>query len=1451
MKPIRTHDFFKQIVICALLAAAAAVQALADDTDIYKPKVKHNVMIVLDNSSSMDFGVYDNDVDYHEFYQYISEDRTDWTNSGDFVAGRYDPRRGIDTRYGTNAYFYPDARASIRNRIYLVRGDLGYANGMTGDAGDPQYLWYGSSMIDTGTNLNADGELVDAEGDSPGDVDYGGRVSTVTVDGKVYVTLDGTVLPNSRDILLHDWQENPDGSRIDKGFSGMLRAPGTYFSGYFYNNATDAIDTDPANAQVLNDRKVVYFFITGNWMNMQTVYNLQVEVGNSWVDAWSYCTFPKENYTPTVDYGLSSPNYPGNYAANYDSQQDGTVNYLIYNGESEKMRLHFDAFTLAAGDQIELYDQNGDKVATLTSNPTDGWTAWVTGNQILVRFITDNDAGTVDTGWHINAYQYQSKSDYDFFSRLEVAADAMIDVVEATRGKVNWGYTTFNYSGNQNTGYSGDGAKMPAELPLNPSFNDDLHKQAVINQLEKTRDDGGVAGGTPLGEALQDMFLYFQDKENQVYRACNKNFVIVLTDGFPTDDDDWDRLGSAYNFDTDGSLHDASPHQYVQDPFAYSSPPNDYYDDVAGYLYTHAWVDTDASGTDRDPHDLIPESERADTPDNIVVHSIGFTVDSAMLEHAADLGGGIYLTAYNKAQLVSVFYSLGLLIAEYSSYTAPVVSVDEANRVQSGDRLYMALFKPNETQEWTGNLKKYGLQWGVQSTCGREAEWYVVDKTGKEATECDGTMLQETSSFWSTVNDGGEVELGGAGGLIYNAVPANIGLLDSGEVTSANFRTIKTSLDGTNLITVATDTLTNANLGVSDDEDRYKIVNFLYGYAYDAHDATSAASAGGLAETGSPVIKRWPLGPIVHSEPILVDYLNNDGSLNKRYIAVGANDGMLHVFDDSDGSEIYAFVPPAVLTVLKQYDPTNTQKKVYTVDGPPVIVKKSGGDRLLVFGLRRGGRAYYALNITNTSPANWSLEWVIEPSTDCGSGDTCFAELGQSWSRMVQTRIQTGANAYKNVLIFGGGYDAGEDRSDENDYTLSDSHASAMGRGIFIIDTDTGLPVADALFNGADPFVWPADDSPASPIDQMKYCFPADPTVVTDYGGLMLAAYLSDLYGQVWKVRYEYDENAGTGKFYLNLIFKANPMYNQFSAYENRTDFTGYEEGDADPRPATVAIQLDNQDNIVNPRRTYYSPDVSYAGNEYTDVPVLYLGTGDREHPTFIGSMQNAARDYKVRNGLFSFYDAQAYSEQVLNTTYNDANYFKVPDLLNVTCGALEPDVTQVTAAEKSDIEAFLKYGAMGWYILFHYDQSNCPHQDGEDHSGEKAIAPVNLFAKTVFAPTFTPAGSSSNNDACVYEGTARVFAVNYSTGNAALNFYEANDTEDDPNTTEEDESAEQFTRLDRYKKIGTHIPSGVSIVIRHGKPAGFVSVGGKIAPVPGIEGPSGMIPFYWREIFR
>jgi type IV pilus assembly protein PilY1 len=101
------------------------------------------------------------------------------------------------------------------------------------------------------------------------------------------------------------------------------------------------------------------------------------------------------------------------------------------------------------------------------------------------------------------------------------------------------------------------------------------------------------------------------------------------------------------------------------------------------------------------------------------------------------------------------------------------------------------------------------------------------------------------------------------------------------------------------------------------------------------------------------------LGDIIHSSPAY------DASTDTLY--VGSNDGMLHAINASSGQERFAYVPAAInmATLRTLSDPNYAHR--YFVDGPMTISSyaATGNQRMLVGALGRGGKALYALDVTN------------------------------------------------------------------------------------------------------------------------------------------------------------------------------------------------------------------------------------------------------------------------------------------------------------------------------------------------------------------------------------------------------------------------------------------------------------------------------------------------------
>ena len=194
------------------------------------------------------------------------------------------------------------------------------------------------------------------------------------------------------------------------------------------------------------------------------------------------------------------------------------------------------------------------------------------------------------------------------------------------------------------------------------------------------------------------------------------------------------------------------------------------------------------------------------------------------------------------------------------------------------------------------------------------------------------------------------------------------------------------------------------------------------------------------------------LGDIINSEATYVKqpqlHLTDAGyadfsaseaiSTRKGMVYVGANDGMLHAFFGETGEEAWAYVPTHVLPKLyKLADKGYANDHEYFVDGSPVIEDVYIGGQwrtLLVAGLGAGGRAYYAIDVTD--PGNPKPLWEFTNNN-----------LGYTIGKAEIAKLADGTW----VVIVPSGY---------NNVSPGDGN----GR-LFVLDAATGMQVA-AIPNG-------------------------------------------------------------------------------------------------------------------------------------------------------------------------------------------------------------------------------------------------------------------------------------------------------------------------------------------------------------------------------------------------
>ncbi|HNI22113.1 MAG TPA: PilC/PilY family type IV pilus protein [Plasticicumulans sp.] len=238
-------------------------------------------------------------------------------------------------------------------------------------------------------------------------------------------------------------------------------------------------------------------------------------------------------------------------------------------------------------------------------------------------------------------------------------------------------------------------------------------------------------------------------------------------------------------------------------------------------------------------------------------------------------------------------------------------------------------------------------------------------------------------------------------------------------------------------------------------------------------------------------VRTTRLGDVVNSDPVFAGvsdagYGRLPGSEGASYAAwvtakeslaqmvyVGANDGMLHGFDATTGSERLAYVPNAVFGRLAGLT-ARSYSHVYSVDGAPAVGDVHDGSRwrtLLAGTLGAGGKAVFGLDVSD--PATFGPGNVLWEFTD--------ADLGEGVRQALIVRTHDSAHPW--VVLFGNGY-----------------NGTSGNAVLYALDALSGVQLAKIVLpvSGASGLATPV-------------AWDADGDLVTD------AVYAGDLLGNLWK----------------------------------------------------------------------------------------------------------------------------------------------------------------------------------------------------------------------------------------------------------------------------------------------------------------------------------------------
>ncbi len=489
---------------------------------------------------------------------------------------------------------------------------------------------------------------------------------------------------------------------------------------------------------------------------------------------------------------------------------------------------------------------------------------------------------------------------------------------------------------------------------------------------------------------------------------------------------------------------------------------------------------------------------------------------------------------------------------EYS-FNTPSIPLNPDNAAISAGYIYVPFFAPNVMDAWKGNLKKYKI--GIDNDGNIE----ILDANNANAVESDFTFKASAQSIWSAAPDGNNPLIGGAADKIFGGSRNIYTRLSNNDLT-----------DPTNIVKDfdCTQGTVQTRMNVSTEAKCNELISWL---------TTGSVDTGEDDKDGNDIID-YKFGAPIHTKPIVINYAA------KSIVYMPTSDGILHAFDADTGAELWGYIPVELLQdVLKvKTNADNDAHPIYGLDGDITVVHsdKNGNQRvdgtekvLLVFGQRRGGNNYYALDVTTyaspqlayqitggtgtCSDISYTDKTRCEEESEIWTKTGTFGNLAQTWSKPVFFQIDndslgtcsesqfTNRNSCRGenitwdsyeaeALIFGGGYDATED-------TISSVRVNdTIGNSIYIVHAWTGDLIQHISIPG------------------MNNSIPANVAVIdVNANDAMERFYVGDMGGRI--IRIDFEENdltagiiADVGGFGGNQNIK---FFNEVTvAYESRGD---------------------------------------------------------------------------------------------------------------------------------------------------------------------------------------------------------------------------------------------------------------------------------------------------------
>jgi type IV pilus assembly protein PilY1 len=719
--------------------------------------------------------------------------------------------------------------------------------------------------------------------------------------------------------------------------------------------------------------------------------------------------------------------------------------------------------------------------------------------------------------------------------------------------------------------------------------------------------------------------------------SCAKTYVIYIGNNVPGGNvsKDNNARNAAAKTDLDAAAASAGisgASTLITSGYTYTSHQDNYADEWARFMHDQDDVIFYAVDVNPTPH---PEY------DGTSGHNNGMGSSELLRSFSEGVGGGKYFRVTSTGseiadELAGILTEIQAVNSVFASVALPASTTGQSVFL---NQVFIGLFRPDGSAypRWPGNLKQYQLgrsggtvklfdakdelainpTTGFISECARsfwtsatqDTYWDFFDFPD-ESVWCGANDTAKAASEASNSPDGPYVEKGAQAFMLRAQAPTSRIMFTCDQPTTSC--TSRTSFNDAN------SAITQALLGASDATERTTLIDWARGAdQLDENEDTI------LTTTRASVH-----GDVIHSQPVALNYGTD---LAPSVVAFyGGNDGALRAVNGNQqddavttdnisgfvpGAEIWSFMPPEFWgQIARLRDNTEIVKfpatgpnagvsgspKPYGMDGPLTAYEGDIGgfanQKYLYAGMRRGGRAIYAFNVTD--PDDPVLLWKRGcDSTTCSTptGSNSWADIGQTWS---PANVANATGHSNPVLIMGGGYDPCEDYdggAGSATHSCDTTEPGDKGDKIYVIDAANGdlLKVFDterAVPGGVTlvPATNPTDEDPN----------PA-----------LAFAYATDTGGNIYRI--SGDDGSG-GTVIIGSTAPSTWIMTKIASF---------------------GCGEDAADTCTANRKFLFGPDVVRSQSDPSVFRIL-VGSGDREKPLLDYS---GAAD--VQNYFFSFVD--------------------------------------------------------------------------------------------------------------------------------------------------------------------------------------------------------------------